>query len=557
MDPATKGDNIANTYIDWSKNLHQLNRSLSSLGEVTEKGRYNYIRESGTFQKEQPKKDTVASRVSDYWYGKGAQNKSDLLQGTSSLRLRTISFLRDTKKLLENPKINAELCKEIHENIDSVFKNIQSVQEGIHNLSLSEEFSKEQRTEFQTIVDDILKDFADTYSKIEVLEKKFKIKPSGSSRPLPIPPKPTPIKADSKTFRLPERVAKHAAQRSTVEEKKKPFANPTNAAEQKINEKYDKDLDGAFKYIESNIKGWQEQIIQSGKKELKFPYPPNETKATKNAWTIVVRENGGVYLHTHAPLEREKYIYTEKLAMRTDTGAHLNKTSRKPRNASEVQNIEREIDMMSRVRGMNHIAEVDHIVKSNTGKVTFYFRHYVNGNLDSAGQKMTTAQKHKAAMDITKTLESIHKRGKFVHMDVNAENIHVDEKMRVHIGGFHVARDFGSQITNRLQSIITASPEVWNVNPNALDKVVIKATTEMDVWSAGVVIYQLLANDTVPWITNTFLPDQIKENLSKDGFFPEPSDPWLHVCWEMCKHDPQDRITMVEAYNKFARLARP
>ncbi|XP_076112122.1 hepatocyte growth factor receptor-like [Mytilus galloprovincialis] len=182
------------------------------------------------------------------------------------------------------------------------------------------------------------------------------------------------------------------------------------------------------------------------------------------------------------------------------------------------------------------------------------FPFLANGNLLSYIQRNDNVQSCKDLMtfglDVAMGMEYLCSL-KFVHRDLAARNCMVDDNLQVKIANFGLARDVYTQNVYSSDNKKTL-PVKW-MAPESLKNGIY--STQSDVWSFGVVVWELLARGSVPYsdINDFDMCNYLQsgERLNKTDFCPPQLYDLMLRCWES---DPNDRPTFQEINQRITGL---
>ena len=141
---------------------------------------------------------------------------------------------------------------------------------------------------------------------------------------------------------------------------------------------------------------------------------------------------------------------------------------------------------------LNHPSIVHIHDYGETGEIAYIVMEYVGGGslkdvLDKTGQ-VPAADAVRYMDELLAGLEFSHERG-IVHRDIKPANIMLDDKKRVKIADFGIARIEGSSAT--MVGTMLGTPAY--MSPEQIGGERVGAAS--DIWSAGVVLYQLLTGE--------------------------------------------------------------
>lgn len=142
----------------------------------------------------------------------------------------------------------------------------------------------------------------------------------------------------------------------------------------------------------------------------------------------------------------------------------------------------------------------------------------------------------------------------FVHRDLATRNCLVGEKLTVKIGDFGMSRDVYSTDYYKVGGQ-TMLPIRWMPPESVLYR---KFTIESDVWSFGVVLWEIFNYGRQPWfeLSNMEVIECIKEGrvLSKPADCTDELYQLMLCCW---KTQPADRVSMCKMYDILSDYLAP
>ncbi|XP_068109595.1 high affinity nerve growth factor receptor isoform X2 [Hyperolius riggenbachi] len=174
-----------------------------------------------------------------------------------------------------------------------------------------------------------------------------------------------------------------------------------------------------------------------------------------------------------------------------------------------------------------------------------------NGNGQTFGQ-LNLTQMLQIATQIASGmvyLASLH----FVHRDLATRNCLVGTNLVVKIGDFGMSRDIYSTDYYRVGGR-TMLPIRWMPPESILYR---KFTTESDIWSFGVVLWEIFTYGKQPWyqLSNTEAIECITQGreLERPRTCPTEVYTIMQGCWQ---REPQQRLSIKEIHNKLQALVR-
>ncbi|XP_067832935.1 high affinity nerve growth factor receptor-like [Heptranchias perlo] len=146
-------------------------------------------------------------------------------------------------------------------------------------------------------------------------------------------------------------------------------------------------------------------------------------------------------------------------------------------------------------------------------------------------------------------LASLH----FVHRDLATRNCLVDESMVVKIGDFGMSRDIYSTDYYRVGGR-TMLPIRWMPPESIMYR---KFTTESDIWSFGVVLWEIFTYGKQPWyqLSNNEAIECITQGRELECPRTCPREVYdiMQGCWQ---REPQQRLTIKEIHSRLQRLVK-
>lgn len=161
------------------------------------------------------------------------------------------------------------------------------------------------------------------------------------------------------------------------------------------------------------------------------------------------------------------------------------------------------------------------------------------------GLTLTFDQKVRIMQDVLAGLGHAHKH-QVIHRNLTPDAILVGVDGQTRIASFDYARSYKSRSTNTTVGIDIIDDIVYDYQPIEVYKEPSKATTLSDIYSAGIVFYELLVGEK-PFNSPThaldcgsvfpIMPSQVKPDL------PQGLDSWLS---KLCALEPSDRTATAE-----------
>jgi serine/threonine protein kinase len=221
--------------------------------------------------------------------------------------------------------------------------------------------------------------------------------------------------------------------------------------------------------------------------------------------------NGSVYeLDNHGEKEAMKVIEVE-----VDDSMDMNEELillglKKENNLDKLlEDVMNEIRILYSLRGESHIVNYyNHIIQKQNNKYTIYLEmEYLHSLKDYYGDEMNKEQTLKLLYDILDAL-TICENNNIVHGDIKPDNIMVSQDGNNKLTDFGIAKKYDSQIKVRASSRLYASPEVIEKK---------EYTKQSDLYSLGLVIYQLFNNNRLPFYKEeTTIDELIEKRMDED-----------------------------------------
>lgn len=188
-----------------------------------------------------------------------------------------------------------------------------------------------------------------------------------------------------------------------------------------------------------------------------------------------------------------------------------------------LNGLEKEIEMMAKLKSSNNIVKIEDykIVEKEEGFGWFVLVRMELLTPLTAIIKQRTLQEEeiiKLGMDICSALELCEKEG-IIHRDIKPANIFVDQNGNYKLGDFGIARELGSR------SVKTVAGTEQYIAPEVM---VGKYDCRADIYSLGLVLYSLLNNNNLPFLSNVTKvnpgkrAEAIKRRLEGNESFPTP-----------------------------------
>ncbi len=152
--------------------------------------------------------------------------------------------------------------------------------------------------------------------------------------------------------------------------------------------------------------------------------------------------------------------------------------------------------------------------------------------------------------DVGNALRDVHKNN-MIHRDIKPDNIFIDTEGYYKLGDLGVSKTINATgfTSTRTGTEPYAAPEVWRQDSMTEHAYTYKA----DIYSFGIVLYQLLNNNLLPFMTD-FTRNEIEKSVSmrmRGEKVPEPANgsPQLKelVC-KMCEFNPDNRIADMRSF---------
>lgn len=211
-----------------------------------------------------------------------------------------------------------------------------------------------------------------------------------------------------------------------------------------------------------------------------------------------------------------------------------------------------EVAILQKLKGKSHVLQLhsDSKYRSSTKKVDLRTTttEFCNmGELNNHLNRLTRRQKVNVVRGMIIGLQKVHEM-KIIHRDLKPQNIFLKEIPKEGgeadiypvIGDFGMACEANDPITKRpMGAPRYRAPEIFNGQP---------ATFNSDLWSLGLILFQLFNKDLPADLMSCKNEDQIKERLN--NFFliePVKKDSIDYVIWGLLRTDPLKRMPLAQA----------
>ncbi|CAH1249313.1 LRRC15 [Branchiostoma lanceolatum] len=145
---------------------------------------------------------------------------------------------------------------------------------------------------------------------------------------------------------------------------------------------------------------------------------------------------------------------------------------------------------------------------------------------------------YKVSLQVAKGMDHIAKAG-YIHGDLAARNVLVGDDLQVKISDFGLADQIYSRGYRR-QDRVRKIPWKWMAPERLTDGE--RYTSQSDVWSFGVVLYEIvtLGGSPYPDMPTSDLPDRLRSGyrMPQPGDCPQPMYDLMLQCWRL---EPEDR----------------
>ncbi len=158
---------------------------------------------------------------------------------------------------------------------------------------------------------------------------------------------------------------------------------------------------------------------------------------------------------------------------------------------------------------------------------------------------VTTQDVINMAYDIGNALLDVHKN-KMIHRDIKPDNIFIDEFGYYKLGDLGVTKSINASgyASTRTGTEPYAAPEVWRAESYTESAYTYKA----DIYSFGIVLYQLMNNNFLPFM-NDFTHNELEKSISMrmrgEKISPPAngSEEFKNIICRMCQFNPDDRFS--------------
>jgi serine/threonine protein kinase len=326
----------------------------------------------------------------------------------------------------------------------------------------------------------------------------------------------------------------------------KPFNYPLTGHQEYLNENLC--LKKMFQVISLHRKMMTERLTTSHvnnhvfkSRELLTPYSVRVTSACNFYIQLKVRLvpewDGGT-------------LKVDKLCYDHNTGKYMVKLATKIKrgNSTEMQENEEKFLLFCTAKNLPHIVKTKEVIWEQRA---VFLKQIIIQDFGAHGRLSDSMARLKGQTDkIQRILEGILKgvaalhENNIVHYDLKLANVVLDEQDEPFIIDFNLARWKGKKVQ------MLGTPV--NMDPQSLALSEVEANPAHDVWSLGIVMYELLKG-SIPWhegvdMEKGTISEIRQKNLSeKDRKFPEPpeTDVALHGCWKALQLDPSKRPTSI------------
>lgn len=378
-----------------------------------------------------------------------------------------------------------------------------------------------------------------------------------------------------------------------VQDIPKPFPRPKDKIQRDCNKDFESKLFQMETFIDENLSGILEEMKESGEEHRVYKKEPKDENREKQndydlPWTALVTKEGRVFFHygqNIVPKGKGGKFKIDKRGfsyeMVDDVAKLSQRFSKIPKTTEERQNYDAAINeaiFLKRCSEKNlpNVAQtyaiffeevkkkappgtpleiVKVIEKETEWKEVIYQKMYAHGNLREALERIQKEPDgdlkiKRIIIGMLRGLAALHKEG-IVHQDLKQANIYLDEEDTPYIGDLGMAKDEHSK------KQIGGSPAY--IDPKMLDNETTQTEKYFDIWSLGMLMYELVTKKPWPWIRGRVVGHPVMWVKSmneqfKDQYFKEPpiDDVWMHVIWETLR-DPQNRPTAQELYDRLSK----
>ena len=152
-------------------------------------------------------------------------------------------------------------------------------------------------------------------------------------------------------------------------------------------------------------------------------------------------------------------------------------------------------------------------------KYIYIIQEYCQNNslskLLSKRKYLTEIEVQNYIFQLIQGLSYLHSRG-IIHRDIKPSNLLLDEKLELKIADFGLSKKLseGQKLKEKLGTLVFMAPEIWKLSEEGY-------SFEVDIWSLGITMYQLLTGE---------LPFKVRNNNGENiikGEFGFPDDPFV------------------------------
>ena len=205
--------------------------------------------------------------------------------------------------------------------------------------------------------------------------------------------------------------------------------------------------------------------------------------------------------------------------------------------------VEREINIHSRLDHINIIKLYDYIINYKTNYVYLIMEYCVNGNLKEyqSNHNFTELEIQHFIQQIVDGLHYLYDNSVF-HRDLKPQNILLDEYNCIKLIDFGLSREFQESLSSPSNLFDTFCGSPMYMSPEIIQHH--KYDNTSDLWSLGVIMFELITGNTPFHVTNFH---QLEQIINKQIILPE-------IYNNIISHDCQDLLFKLLQNDKLIRI---